>query len=137
MAGEIGATTPAKSNKGGLKTGYTGDPSRKRGLELGFDQGLKAGKQDKEQNKKPDPGACEDYQKPEKFFRHEYGSQTAFTSGFKSGFVGGYQSAFGKKVPLKSTGDGLTTATTSPKTGVPKTSKPKEGSSANTSSDAL
>ena len=36
-----------KAAAGGKKTGFAGDPARKRGLELGYDFGLKAGKLDK------------------------------------------------------------------------------------------
>jgi hypothetical protein len=93
------ATSKGKQEAGGKKAGFNGDPAKKRGLEIGFDQGQKAGKSDLEQKLSPDPRRHEEYSKPEKFFRHEYGSQASFSSGFRSGFVGGYQTAFGKKVP--------------------------------------
>ncbi len=113
------------------KTGFAGDPARKRGLELGYDFGLKAGKQDKGENKKPDPQSHEAYKKPEKYFRSEYGSAGAFIGGFKSGFIGGYQMAFGKKVPLKP--DGTTAGLKS----TPKTPKSGPTTSVNTAADAL
>lgn len=91
-------TTKKSSAEPSKKVGFSGDPARKRGMEIGFDLGKKAGKSDKEQNLKPDLKRHEAYQKPEKYFRSEYGSSASFASGFRSGFSGGYQSAFGKKV---------------------------------------
>ena len=122
------STAKTKADTTSKKVGFAGDPARKRGLEIGFDLGKKAGKSDKEQDLKPDLKRHEDYQKPEKYFRHEYGSSAAFASGFRSGFSGGYQAAFGKKVNLSSDGTPLKST---PKTGAP----PKKGGG--NSSDAL
>jgi hypothetical protein len=119
------ATKASKSNIS-KKVGFSGDPARKRGMEIGFDMGKKAGNSDKEQALKPDLKRHEAYQKPEKYYRSEYGSSASFASGFRSGFSGGYQTAFGKKVKLSTDGLAL------PKT--PKTPTPKKGSAA---SDAL
>ncbi|MFO1463694.1 MAG: hypothetical protein U1F66_07935 [bacterium] len=115
------------------KTGFSGDPAKKRGLEIGYDLGRKAGKADLEQKLKPDPKRHEDYNKPEKYFRHEYGSQASFTSGFRSGFVGGYQAAFGKKVPLSASGTTTDKTKANGTTGTPA----KKTSGGGSSSDAL
>jgi len=96
-----------KSKTPSYKVGFSGDPARKRGMEIGFDLGKKAGKIDKDQDLKPDMKRHEAYQKPETYFRSEYGSSANFTSGFRSGFSGGYQSAFGKKVNFSSAGSPL------------------------------
>ena len=100
-----------KATKAGASTskkvGFAGDPARKRGLEIGFDLGKKAGKADKDQNLKPDLKRHEAYQKPDQYFRSEYGSAASFASGFRSGFSGGYQAAFGKKVHLSADGSPL------------------------------
>lgn len=112
------------------KTGFVGDPARKRGIEIGYDLGKKAGKVDLEQKLKPDPKRHEAFNKPEKYFRSEYGSQASFVSGFKSGFLGGYQAGQGKKVPLSATG--LSGDKTKATTGAP-----VKQPSAGTASDAL
>lgn len=101
-----GSSTATKSTTSGKKSGFSGDPARKRGLELGFDYGLKAGKEDKAQKKKADPQAHQPFQNPEKYYRYEFGSRANFISGFKSGFLGGYQQALGKKVTWKADGSG-------------------------------
>jgi len=91
----------AKSkNTKGKKVGFVGDPAKKRGVEYGFDKGYEAGKADKDAGLKPDPKRHEDFNKPEKYHRSEFGSQAGFSAGFKGGFVGGYQKAFGKKVKI-------------------------------------
>ncbi len=115
------------------KTGFSGDPARKRGLELGFDFGLKAGKGDKSLNKKPNPGEHEAFKNPDKYYRYEFGSRASFVGGFKSGFVGGYQQAFGKKVQLKADGSTTLSAPTTPK---PKAT-PAASPPSNPASDAL
>lgn len=124
------AQTNTKSSKAQVtkKTGYSGDPARKRGIEIGFDMGKKAGKADLEQKLKPDPKRHEPFQKPETYHRSEYGSQASFVSGFKSGFMGGYQTGLGKKVPYSATG--LSLDKTKPTTSIKNTSTA-------TSSDAL
>jgi len=111
------ANSKGKQAAGGKKTGFNGDPAKKRGLEIGFDQGQKAGKKDLDQKLSPDPRRHEEYNKPEKFFRTEYGSVASFSSGFRSGFVGGYQTAFGKKVPISSSGSSYGASGIKPKTG--------------------
>jgi len=129
-----GSGTSTKSAKAGAKkVGYSGDPARKRGLELGYDLGLKAGKQDKEKDAKPDPAAHDPFKTPEKYYRAEFGSRANFVSAFKSGFVGGYQTAFGKKVKLKPDGSGTSVSSTVVKK--PKTAPPTTSSTP--SSDAL
>jgi hypothetical protein len=85
--------------------GMMGDPAGKRGLEYGFDKGFQAGKTDKDGGLKPDPARHEDYNDPEKFYRYEFGSRSHFVQGFKSGFAGGYQKAFGKEVKIKIPGE--------------------------------
>ena len=121
------SASKAAKGEASKKVGFSGDPARKRGMEIGFDMGKKAGKSDKEQDLKPDLKRHEAFQKPEKYYRSEYGSSASFTSGFRSGFSGGYQSAFGKKVTLPSDG--------TMGTKVPKTPVPKKGSTH--ASDAL
>ena|SRR5918996_104690 len=120
-------TTKKSSADPSKKVGFSGDPARKRGMEIGFDLGKKAGKSDKEQDLKPDLKRHEAYQKPEKYYRSEYGSAASFASGFRSGFSGGYQTAFGKKVNFPMDGSGL-------KGTKPGSATPKGGDS---SSDAL
>ncbi|MCE9625253.1 MAG: hypothetical protein K8R69_07375 [Deltaproteobacteria bacterium] len=124
-----------KAAEGSKKTGYNGDPARKRGLEIGYDLGRKAGKSDLEQSLKPDPKRHEDFEKPEKYFRHEYGSQASFVGGFRSGFMGGYQAAFGKKVPMTATGVSGEKPKSSSSTGA--ATAPPKRSSGTSSSDAL
>jgi hypothetical protein len=97
----ISATKSAKSTTPEKKTAYSGDPARKRGMELGHDYGLKAGKEDKTKNAPPNPQAHEAFKDPNKYYRYEFGSRASFVSGFKSGFLGGYQQALGKKVTVK------------------------------------
>lgn len=94
----------AKKSAGDKKSAYMGDPARKRGLEIGFDLGLQAGREDKKNDAKPMPQEKEAYKKPEKYYRHEFGSQANFVSAFKGGFLNGYQQAFGKKVTIKPDG---------------------------------
>lgn len=128
----LGQTKTGKSAKTpeARKTGFVGDPARKRGIEIGYDLGKKAGKADLEQKLKPDPKRHEAFNKPEKYFRSEYGSQASFVGGFKSGFLGGYQAGQGKKVPLSATGlSGDKTKST--------TGAPVKRPSAGTASDAL
>jgi hypothetical protein len=92
----------------GKKTGgIVGDPSRLRGFVLGYDAGPKAGSEDKSQNKSSDPLSHPEYQKPDQFYRYEYGSRAAFIAGFRSGFLRGYKSSFGKMEfkPMKMAGE--------------------------------
>ncbi len=92
-------TTVSKGNVGGIM----GDPARKRGLELGFDMGKKAGKADKDQGKKADPQTHPEFNDPRPFYRYEYGSFAGFASGFRSGFLGGYKTAYGGDAKIKLT----------------------------------
>ena len=128
-------TKPAKKATTEKKSAYMGDPARKRGLELGYDYGLKAGKEDKAKNKKLAPQDNEVYKNPDKFYRYEFGSRANFNSGFKSGFLGGYQQAFGKKVPLKA--DGTISGVPTPGTTTVKKTKGAPPPPANPSADAL
>ena len=90
-----------QEDKLGRKTGgIMGDPAHKRGVELGFDAGLKAAKEDQAQGKKPNPSSRREYQKPDAYYRYEYGSLANFLSGFRAGFLGGYKGIFGKKVSV-------------------------------------
>jgi hypothetical protein len=104
-------TAPAKAKQGGI----SGDPARKRGLELGFDKGLKAGKQDKNKGLKPNPKAHDEFNNPDKSYSYEYGSRVNFDAGFRSGFLGGYQQGFGQKVKGGSAYDETVKPLTSPK----------------------
>ncbi len=87
--------------KEGKTKGYNGDPALKRGYDLGYDDGIKAGKGDKKIGKKDQPTVHESYKTPEKKFRHEYGSQSKFITGYRAGFSRGYKVGFaqGKKDP--------------------------------------
>src|SRR5262249_48758010 len=68
------SAAPKKSAAEGGKTqGYMGDPALKRGAELGYDAGVKAGKADKLEKKKPSPTQSEDYKAADKKYRSEYG----------------------------------------------------------------
>src|SRR5262249_15580278 len=107
-AGTSTKTTQHGAAEGGKKTGFNGDPSQKRGMEIGFDLGRKNGKADQVQNLKPDPKRHDEFENPDKFYRYEYGSRAAFVGGFRSGYLGGYQSAFGKKIPLEPSMAGTT-----------------------------
>src|SRR4030095_2087982 len=76
--------------------GIVGDPSHKRGFVLGYDAGPRAGSEDKAQNKNPDPSLRPEYNKPDQFYRYEYGSRASFIAGFRRGFLRGYKSSFDK-----------------------------------------
>ncbi len=78
------------------KTGFYGDPSQKRGMEYGYDRGLKAAKADQAAGLSPDPSRHGDYEDPNQFYRYEFGSRSRFVSGFRGGFLGGYQAVLGK-----------------------------------------
>ncbi len=78
------------------KTGFYGDPSQKRGMEYGYDRGLKAAKADRAAGLSPDPSRHGDYEDPNQFYRYEFGSRSRFVAGFRGGFLGGYQAVLGK-----------------------------------------
>ena len=130
-------SAPKKDGTAPKQGGIMGDPARKRGLELGFDYGLKAGKADKEQNKKPDPKSHSEFNDPNKLYRYEYGYRASFNAGFRSGFMGGYQQAFGKDVKMVHTGE----SSPSPQSHVPKATKAAtpaaKPKASNISTDAL
>jgi hypothetical protein len=75
----------------GKKHAYMGDPGRKRGLELGFDQGYWAAKTDQEEGLSPDLGRHSMYHSPKPMYRYEFGNRVMFYSGFRSGFLIGYR----------------------------------------------
>jgi len=79
--------------------GIVGDPSRKRGLELGYDVGLKAARQENATGTAPDAKAHPEYQNPDKWYRYEYGSRAQFMAGFRSGFLGAYRKFAKKSMP--------------------------------------
>ncbi|GEM_PF-2144696 len=76
------------------KQAYMGDPAMKRGFILGYDYGVKAGKEDKKNGKKESPAAHEEYKMGDKRFRSEYGSSAKFVGGYQGGFVKGYKSGY-------------------------------------------
>lgn len=125
--------------------GIVGDPSRKRGVEMGYDMGFQMGKSDQRLGLEPDPKRHDTFNDPNQFYRYEFGSRAGFVSGFRGGFVGGYQKAYGKKVkvaapttPLQSPSPG-TTQGSAPAPKASRTSaKPAPPPQApDTSSDAL
>jgi hypothetical protein len=96
------AASPKKATieKGGKTQGYMGDPALKRGAELGYDAGVKAGKADKMEKKKANPTQNEDYKGADKKYRSEYGNRANFIRGYQIGFVRGYTVTFtGKPAP--------------------------------------
>lgn len=95
--GQAGSQNRAEGKKTG---GIVGDPSHKRGLDLGYDAGPRAGREDKADNKDRNPAARQEYKNPGQFYRYEYGSRALFIAGFRRGFLRGYNSSF-KKTELK------------------------------------
>src|SRR5262245_19383272 len=77
LAAESGPKKSPSSQDGKVQ-GFMGDPALKRGVELGYDIGVKAGKADKAQNKKADPTHHPAYLEAEKKHRSEYGSRASF-----------------------------------------------------------
>ncbi len=94
---EKGATKGEKASAADSKKVYTGDPATKRGYELGYDYGVKAGKEDKKNGKKESPSNNDEYKTAEKYFRSEYGNRGRFVSGYQSGFLKGYKSGFNRE----------------------------------------
>lgn len=88
------AKAPSKSDG---KKPYMGDPAAKRGFELGYDQGVKAGKEDKKQGKKESATSRDEYKMGDKKYRSEYGSQARFVSAYQGGFVKGYKSGYNRE----------------------------------------
>ena len=98
------AANPGKTKAGGdgKKQAYTGDPAIKRGFELGYDDGVKAGKEDKKNGKKENVTVHEDYKKGDKKFRSEYGNRGKFVAGYQGGFLKGYKSGYNRgKIDLE------------------------------------
>lgn len=91
----------AKSDKSnaaeGTRKPYMGDPSAKRGFVLGYDEGVKAGKEDKKVGKKENPSSHEEYKMGEKKYRYEYGSRANFINGYQGGFLKGYKSGYNRE----------------------------------------
>lgn len=92
-----GSTKASKPAAGDSKKVYMGDPGTKRGYELGYDYGVKAGKEDKKIGKKENASSHEQYKTGEKYFRSEYGNRGRFVSGYQSGFLKGYKSGFNRE----------------------------------------
>src|SRR4030095_8561170 len=108
-------TAPRKGSSapGGKAQGYMGDPALKRGFELGYDLGVKAGKVDKAEKRKANPGQHPDYKAAEKKHRSEYGSLPSFVRGYQMGFTRGYTVAYtGKAAPLKAPSMGAVPSST-------------------------
>lgn len=124
-------SAPAKT------VGFSGDPAKKRGLEIGYDKGSKAGKKDKDANLKPDPSRHEIYKDPKKEYRYEYGSAASFTAGFRSGFLGGYKQAFGGSVKISAGSTGVTGSSGLSPTSTPKTPTTPKVKKSTAASDAL
>jgi len=78
-----------------------GDPSRKRGLELGYDVGLKAARQESVEAKASVSNDHPEYQNADKWYRYEYGSRAQFVAGFRSGFSAAYRQALKKSPAAK------------------------------------
>ena len=94
----------ADSNKNSKSSGadskkqvYMGDPATKRGYELGYDDGVKAGKDDKKKGRKESASSHEDYKNGEKKFRSEYGNRGKFAGGYQGGFLKGYKSGYNRE----------------------------------------
>jgi hypothetical protein len=79
------------------KSGFTGDPSRKRGSELGYDYGLKAGRSDYQDGQEANPRSHSEYVNPNPMYRYEYGYRASFNAGFRSGFLNGYKESYGEE----------------------------------------
>lgn len=77
------------------------DPAAKRGLELGYDMGRKAGKQDMAESRPSQSKEHEYYKNANTYHRTEYGSLASFENGFKKGFVIGYESAYKGERPTQ------------------------------------
>lgn len=89
--GQANSTKPSEGKKTG---GIVGDPSHKRGFDLGYDAGPRAGNEDKAQNKTQGYSQRPEYLKPDQYYRYEYGSRAMFIAGYRRGFLRGYNSAF-------------------------------------------
>ncbi len=76
--------------------GFMGDPAQKRGFELGYDDGVRAGKKDQKEGKKQNPTGNENYKSANKKYRYEYGSANRFVSGYQTGFSKGYKSGYAR-----------------------------------------
>lgn len=92
-----GAKAKGASASDSKKQVYMGDPATKRGYELGYDDGVKAGKEDKKNGKKENPSGHENYKLGEKKFRAEYGNRGKFVGGYQGGFLKGYKSGYGRE----------------------------------------
>ncbi len=87
----------SKGNEGGKAQGFMGDPAQKRGFELGYDAGVRAGKEDKKLNHKSAPQSREEYKNADKQYRYEYGVRARFVGGYQSGFSKGYQAGYSRE----------------------------------------
>ncbi len=89
----------SKSSKteGGKAQGFMGDPAQKRGFELGYDAGVRAGKEDKKLNRKSVPQSRDEYKNADKQYRYEYGMRSRFVGGYQSGFSKGYQAGYSRE----------------------------------------
>ncbi|MBI2337493.1 MAG: hypothetical protein HYU97_12110 [Deltaproteobacteria bacterium] len=101
----VSSTLSAQIDK---KTGFMGDPAAKRGGLIGYDEGRKQAKLDKEAGSPAASKNAESFNHPEKFHRAEYGSQASFILAFKRGFLIGYNEVYsGKKIDPKKLEQGI------------------------------
>lgn len=75
---------------------YMGDPSQKRGFELGYDHGVKEGKKDQAVGPEQKPTEKEAYKTADKQYRYEYGSRARFVAGYRAGYTKGYKSGYSR-----------------------------------------
>lgn len=81
--------------------GIQGNPATKRGMDIGFDRGVTAAKQDRDAGLEPDLNRHDDFENAKKFYRYEFGSRITFLRAFRRGFIGGYKRVFGEDTKLK------------------------------------
>ncbi len=89
--------------------GFMGDPAQKRGFELGYDDGVRAGKKDHKEGKKQNPTGNENYKTANKKYRYEYGSANRFISGYQAGFSKGYKSGYARADEISKGKSGVAT----------------------------
>lgn len=89
--------------------GFMGDPAQKRGFELGYDDGVRAGKKDQKEGKKQNAAGNENYKTANKKYRYEYGSANRFVSGYQAGFSKGYKSGYARAEEMSKGKSGVAT----------------------------
>lgn len=108
-------TTLFSNEPGSKKTelakdqGFMGDPAQKRGFELGYDDGVRAGKKDQKEGKKQNATGNENYKTANKKYRYEYGSANRFVSGYQAGFSKGYKSGYARAEEISKGKSGVAT----------------------------